>query len=65
MTCPSCRGNHTGPLACRKCRGAGVIGPAEPQRLSPPQAAWYDRDTGTMTILRNARNAGPFAALIP
>jgi hypothetical protein len=32
MTCPSCRGNHTGPVPCRKCRGTGRITPAEPQR---------------------------------
>jgi hypothetical protein len=39
MTCPSCRGAHTGPLACRKCQGAGVIEPAQPQRQTPPTAS--------------------------
>jgi hypothetical protein len=57
MTCPACRGAHAGPLACRKCRGAGVVGPAEPQRQTPPTAserAEYFREY----------NAG-YAALIP
>jgi hypothetical protein len=42
MTCPSCTGyGQTGydrrqrPIPCRKCRGTGVIGPAEPQRPAP------------------------------
>jgi hypothetical protein len=39
MTCPACRGAHAGPLACRKCRGTGVVGPAQPQRQTPPTAS--------------------------
>jgi hypothetical protein len=46
MTCPSCTGyGHRGydrrerPIPCRKCRGTGRIGPAEPQRQTPPTAS--------------------------
>jgi hypothetical protein len=80
MTCPAgCFHGHAGydrrgrVIACRKCAGTGVIGPAEPQRLSPGRTVttgtvppgwtfWLDASTGQTSMVPDPR---PFAALIP